>query len=112
MLHLADDALLGGFEETDDVVDLGALGHLVAYLVDGVEGACLPEEHEAVGVGDVLLYLVADAVGGHHGVVRTVVSHRLSTCDDVRGHVFREGGACLYHRAFAHACAGVLDDRR
>ncbi len=71
--NLAHDAAAGAFEEGDDVLNLGAVGHLVFNLVDDVEYARLAVEEQAVGVGDVLLHLLADAELLHHRVVGAAV---------------------------------------
>ena len=49
-----DDAELGSLEELDDVSDLGAVGHLVDNLVDGVEERRTAVEDQTVSVGNVL----------------------------------------------------------
>ena len=54
---LAHDASLCRFEELENGLDLGTVGHLLANLVDDVEGARLSVEQQTVGVGNVLLYL-------------------------------------------------------
>lgn len=108
-LQLGDNAELAGAEKLDDVADLGAVGHLLLYLKDGVEKRRLAVEDEAVGVGDVLLHFFVSAVEVEHRGVDAAILHLLRT-DDARRHVLREGGTCLNHGCTAHACLRVLDD--
>ena len=52
-LAVADDAVLGGLDETDDFVDFDACGNLLANLNHCVFEAEVARVDEAVGVGDV-----------------------------------------------------------
>ncbi len=107
-----DDAFLGSLEELDDVTDFGAVGHLIFDLVHRIEDACLSVEHESIGIGDVLDDLFIDAVRGAHRLVHPTVCDGHASGDDVGRDVLREGGARLYHSAFANACSCVGDDAR
>ena len=73
-LFSGDDAELGSLEELDDVSDLGAVGHLVDNLVDGVEERRTAVEDQTVSVGNVLQNLFIDSMLAAYGNIRTVVS--------------------------------------
>ena len=104
-----DDAELGSLEELDDVSDLGAVGHLVDNLVDGVEERRTAVEDQTVSVGNVLQNLFIDSMLAAYGKVDTAIGVLLRG-DDIRRYVARESGACLYHGALSDACLGVLDN--
>ena len=108
-LFSGDDAKLGRLEELDDVSDLGAVGHLVDNLVDGVEERRTAVEDQTVSVGNVLQNLFIDSMLAAYGKVDTAVGVLLRG-DDIRRYVARESGACLYHGALSDACLGVLDN--
>ena len=108
-LFPGDDAELGSLEELDDVSDLGAVGHLVDNLVDGVEERRTAVEDQTVSVGNVLQNLFIDSMLAAYGKVDTAVGVLLRG-DDIRRYVARESGACLYHGALSDACLGVLDN--
>ena len=52
-------------------------------------------EEQTIGIGYMLLNLLVDAGIVHHRGVRTAINHRTTSCDDVWGHIVREGTACL-----------------
>ena len=106
-----DDAELGSLEELDDVSDLGAVGHLVDNLVDGVEERRTAVEDQTVSVGNVLQNLFIDSMLAAYGKVDTAVGVLLRG-HDVGGYVAREGRAGLHHRATADARLRILNDRR
>ena len=96
-------------KEGDDGLDLGAVGHLILDLLDDVEYTRLTVEEQTIGIGDVLLHLLVDARKLHHRGVRTTIGHRITTGDDKRGHVVREGTTCLNQRESTSTRIGILD---
>ena len=99
-------------EEFDDGADLGAVGHLILDLIDHIKHAGLSMEEQTVGIGDVLLHLLVNARKLHHRGVRTTIGHRITTGDDKRGHIVREGTTCLNQRESTSTGVGILDGTR
>ena len=93
-------------EEGDDGLDLGAVGYLILDLIDHIKHTSLSMEEQTVGIGDVLLHLLVDARKLHH------LGHRITTGDDKRGHVVREGTTCLNQRESTSTRIGILDGTR
>lgn len=108
----AHDTAFRAFEELDDGLDFGAVGHLILDLVDDVKHAGLSVEEQTVGVGDVLLHLLVDAGLVHHRLVGTAVLDGLATCNDEWRDVLREGGTGLDHRQAPHTGVSILDGTR
>ena len=112
LLYLRNYPSFGVFDEFDEVLDFGAVGNLFFYLVDSIEDARLSMEHKSVGIGDVFLHFITDALDSEHSGVDTTIFHRTAMGDDIGRHIFGEGGASLDHGAIANTCAGILDDAR
>ena len=109
---LAHDAALGILKELDNLPDLRPVGHLILNLVDHIEHTGLAMEQQTVGIGDVLLYLRIDLCIVHHRSVRTAVGHRVTTGNDIRRYVVREGATSLDQRKVTSTGIRILDSTR
>ena len=65
-LYLAYDAEFCTAYEIHDVAHFIAVGHLLFYLYHGIEDAGLSVEDQSVGVGNVVLCLLVNAMVGEH----------------------------------------------
>jgi len=93
------------------MTNLRAVGHLLLNLMDSIEERGLTMEHQTIGIGNVLEHLLIGAVILTHGGIHTAILHMIGAYD-ARGHILREGGACLNHCGTTNTGLGILDDRR
>ena len=109
---LTHDTALGILQEADDILNLGAVGHLILNLFDHIEHACLSVEEQTIGVGDVALHLLVDLSIVHHCGVGTSILHRIAAGNDIRGHIVGEGRTSLDQREVTGTGVGILDGTR
>ena len=108
---LTHDSTLGVLEELDDMLNLGAVGHLILDLVDNIEDTRLTMEQQTIGIGDVLLYFLVDSSLFHHRRVRASILEGFAACNDKRGDVARERNTSLYQCQTTNTGVGILDGR-
>ena len=111
-LHLGNNTTLGCLDKLHEIAYFRAIGHLLFHLEHRVEHACLPVEHQSIGVSDVFNVLRVYAIGFQHHGVYPAISQRFTAKYDVRRHVFRERCACLNHGAVTNSSLGVLNNAR
>ena len=97
------------FEEGDDGLNLGAVGHLIFNLIDHIKHTRLSMEEQTIGIGDVLLHLLVDASDPHHRGVRATIDHRITTGNDKRRYIVGESTTSLNQGETASTCVGILD---
>lgn len=108
---LTHDSTLGVLEELDDMLNLGAVGHLILDLVDNIEDTRLTMEQQTIGVSDVLLYFLVDSSLFHHRRVKASILKGFAACNDKRGDVARERSTSLYQCQTTNTGVGILDGR-
>lgn len=109
-LDLADDAEFCTFDERGDVLNLGSIGHLLLNLDDGIEYGGLSVEDESVGVGNVVLHLIGNAVRTEYGGIDSTILHGVVVGYDVRGNVATYAASARYHGTDSDAHSWVDDD--
>ena len=108
-LLFTHDTTLRVLKEFDDVLNLRTVGHLVTDLVYHVKHARLSVEEQTIGVGNVVLNLLVNPGKVEHRGVGPAILHRITTGNDIRRNVVREGRTSLDQREVTGTGVGILD---